>query len=236
MANKTTQQLYKVSTPCIDDHHNKEEETKSVGDLSNTCSQIVLKCLNLARIGRLDILWSVNKFARSIIKWTKACDKRLNRLISYIHHTCEYKRYGHVGNTAKQCSLGLFQDSDFAGDLEDSKSTRGGTLCVLGSHTFVPISWMCKKQTAVSRSSTESEIISLDTGLRLDGLPAPELWDLIVSVFGNISHISDRTGQPVNGKNKSYNKIDVMKDIDSVPSNVQSARQEACMCLRTMKL
>ena len=32
-------------------------------------------------------------------------------------------------------------------------------------HTFVPISWMCKKQTAVSHSSTESEIISLATGL-----------------------------------------------------------------------
>ena len=31
MANKTTQQLYKVSTPCIDDHHFKEEEMKSVG-------------------------------------------------------------------------------------------------------------------------------------------------------------------------------------------------------------
>ena len=31
LANKTTQQLYKVSTPCIDDHHFKEEETKSVG-------------------------------------------------------------------------------------------------------------------------------------------------------------------------------------------------------------
>ena len=53
---------------------------------------------------------------------------------------------------------------------------------------------MCKKQTSVSHSSTESEIISLGTGLRLDGLPALELWDLIVSVFGNISHISDRTG------------------------------------------
>ena len=102
-------------------------------------------------------------------------DKRLNRLISYVHHTCEHRQYCHVGNTAKQCRLGLFQDSDFAGDLEDSKSTSGGTLCVLGSHTFVPISWMCKKQTAVSHSSTESEIISLDTGLRLDGLPALEL-------------------------------------------------------------
>ena len=80
-----------------------------------------------------------------------------------------------MGNTAKQCRLGLFQDSEFAGDLEDSKSTSGGTLCVCGSHTFVPISWMCKKQTAVSHSSTDSEIISLDTGLRLDGLPALEL-------------------------------------------------------------
>ena len=44
LANKTTQQLYKVSTPCIDDHHFKEEELKSVGELSNASSQIVLKC------------------------------------------------------------------------------------------------------------------------------------------------------------------------------------------------
>ena len=84
--------------------------------------------------------------------------------------------------------IGLFQDSDFARDLEDSKSTSGGTLCVFGSHTFVPISWICKKQTSVSHSSTESEIISLDTGLRLDGLPALELWDLIVSVLGQFSY------------------------------------------------
>ena len=137
LANKTTQQLYKVSTPCIDDHHFKEEEMKSVGELSQVCSLIFLKCLYLARIGRPDILWSVNKLARSITKWTKACDKRLNRLISYIHHTCEYKQYCHVGNTAKQCRLGLFEDSDFAGHLEDSKSTSRGTLCVFGSHTFV---------------------------------------------------------------------------------------------------
>ena len=34
LANRTTQQLYKVSTPCIDDHHFKEEELKSVRELS----------------------------------------------------------------------------------------------------------------------------------------------------------------------------------------------------------
>ena len=59
LVNKTTQQLYKVSTPCIDDHHFKEEEMKSVGELSHVFSQNVLKCLYLARIGRPDILWSV---------------------------------------------------------------------------------------------------------------------------------------------------------------------------------
>ena len=105
-ANKTTQQLYKVSTPRIDDHHFKEEEMKSVGRIVKSMLSNCFVMLILARIGRPDILWSVNKLARSITKWTKACDKRLNRLISYIHHTCEYKQYCHVGNTAKQCRLG----------------------------------------------------------------------------------------------------------------------------------
>ena len=142
-------------------------------------------------------MWSVNKFARSITKWTKACDKRLSRLISHIHHTCDYKQYCHVGNTAKQCRLGLFQDSDFVGDLEDSKSTSGGTLCIFGSHTFVPISWMCQKQTVVSHSSTESKIISLVAGLRLDGIPALDLLDLIVAVLqGSTYQSNQERGDP----------------------------------------
>ena len=98
--------------------------------------------------------------------------------------------------------------------------------------TFVPISWMCKKQTAVSHSTTESDIISLDTGLRLDGLPALELWNLTVSVLGNVSRVSDRSGKPESDDHKhhkSHNKIDAMQDIDSVPSNVQSASQEALL-------
>ena len=44
--------------------------------------------------------------------------------------------------------------------------------------------------------------------------------------------VSDRSGQPdhdVHERHKSQKKIDVMDDIDSVPSNVQSARQEALL-------
>ena len=59
------------------------------------------------------------------------------------------------------------------------------------------MSWMCKKQTAVSHSSTESDIVSLDAGLRLDGIPALDFWDLIVSVPGNTTQNHDRTEQPV---------------------------------------
>ena len=64
----------------------------------------------------------------------------------------------------------------------------------------------------------------------MDGLLALELRDLIVSVFGSVSQISDRSGRLVNDvkkHRKSEGKINVMENIDSVPSNVQSSRQEA---------
>ena len=65
LANTTTQQLHKVAIRCLHNHEFREEELGSVGDLSKVSSQILQKCLYLARIGRPDILWSVNKFARA---------------------------------------------------------------------------------------------------------------------------------------------------------------------------
>ena len=71
----------------------------------------------------------------------------------------------------------------FCWDLEDSKSTSVGLLCIFGSRTFVPFNWVCMKQTAVSHSSTESEVISSDAGCRMDGIPALDLWDLVIEVL-----------------------------------------------------
>ena len=67
LATKTTQQLYKVSTPSLDDHQFKKKELATVGELSKVCSQIVLF---LDRTGRPDILWSVTKLAQAVTKWT----------------------------------------------------------------------------------------------------------------------------------------------------------------------
>ena len=44
---------------------------------------------------------------------------------------------------------GLFQDSDFAGDLEDSTPTSGGFLCIFGSRTF------CAHQLDVQKSKLQ---------------------------------------------------------------------------------
>ena len=126
--------------------------------------------------------------------------------------------------------MGLFQDSDFAGDLEDSKPTSDGTLCIFGSHTFVPISWMCKKRTSVLHSSTESEIISLDAGLRMDGVPALDLWDLIVTVLhGNTNQSKLVRGNLSSSltRNSIPGKFDDLNNVDFVSSNADYSRQEA---------
>ena len=128
------------------------------------------------------------------------------------------------------------------------KSTSGGTLCVFGSHTFVPISWMCKKQTSVSHSSTESEIISLDSGLRLASIPALDLWDLIVSVLGNTNQSHKEQGDLLKNKREgcspphtihkrkqSQRVINDLDNVDFIPSNVTSSHQEALLYVKTTK-
>ena len=50
---------------------------------------------------------------------------------------------------------------------------------------------MCKKQTSVSYSSTEAEVISLDAVLRMDGIPALTLWDLVVETCHSVPNKND---------------------------------------------
>ena len=69
----------------------------------------------------------------------------------------------------------------------------------MGPQTFVPLTWICKKQTAVSHSSSEAEIIALDAGFRLEGLPALQLWEIVIEVF---QHHSDNKEKAK--KNKAH--------------------------------
>ena len=143
-----------------------------------------------------------------------------------------------MGNTAQHCRVGLFQDSDFGGDLEDSKSTSGGALCIFGSGPFVPVSWMSKKQIVVSHISTESEIISLDAGLRTDGFLALDLWDIGIEVLRSTNnsvqpkHTSIQETDALHSKTKTRKierrqKVDQLSDVDYVPTNTHSSHNES---------
>ena len=52
-----------------------------------------------------------------------------------------------------------------------------------------------------------------------------------VSVFGSMTQTTERTGRPVvtERSQKSQGKINVLNNIDYVPSNVQSSHQEAVL-------
>ena len=40
----------------------------------------------------------------------------------------------------------------------------------------------------MSHISTESEVISLDAGLRMDGIPALDPWDVVIEVLHSSTH------------------------------------------------
>ena len=133
----------------------------------------------------------------------------------------------------------------FAGDLEDSKSTSGRIMCIFGSQTFVPTSWVCKKQTSVSHSSTEDEVISLDAGSRMDGIPALTLWDLVIEVVHSSPNQTNKTkddGEPQRSLSATpqsnmrkpiptTNTNPDLTNIDHVPSSGTHSRSTAMLCV-----
>ena len=167
------------------------------------------------------ILWSVNKLTRSVTKWTRACDRRLARLIAYIHHTNDHRQRCHVGTTAQNCRLGLFQDSP----------SSGGLLCIFGSRTFVPTSWMCKKQTSVSQSSIESDIISLDAGLRMGGFFAHDLWDVVIEVFHSLNSKASTNQKNSSNEGRAKGAISITWPQTQIRLNVK----HSCTFLKTTR-
>ena len=76
----------------------------------------------------------------------------------------------------------------------------------------------------------------------MDGIPALDLWDLIVSVLGNTTQNHDRTGRRVvstseicspphtiHKRKQSRRVINDLGNVDFIPSNVQSSHQEALL-------
>ena len=183
LAHITVDKLKPASTPCLDENKITVDMHTTTGALAPVAAQIVLKMLWLARNYRYDIYYTVNYLARYVTKWSKACDAMLFHLTCYIHSTSQYVQQCAVGDSVSSISIALFVDANHVNSSEDSVSTGGALLALYGPNTFVPITAFCKRQRRVAHSSTESEMITLETGLRCEALPYMALWDAALEVF-----------------------------------------------------
>ena len=150
------------------------------GALASKASSILMKVLYGARAARWDLLKIVQVLATRVTKWTVECDRALHRLMCYINCTSEYTLRGYVGDNSASWRLRLFADADFAGERPGYKSTSGAFLVLASQYTNFPISAKCAKQTSVSHSTPEAEIVSAAAALRLAGLPTLDLFETVL--------------------------------------------------------
>ncbi|CAE7710334.1 unnamed protein product [Symbiodinium sp. CCMP2592] len=149
------------------------------GVLGDCAAAVLMNILYGARMGRYDLIRPVQALAslitngmayaiRSSIAW---CVISIRRSIL----TCM------VGLVMRlMLELVLYCDADLAGDRTDSKSTSGVFMCLLGLRSFMPLNALSKKQTSVSKSTPEAEIVSLDHAVYKLGLPALSMWEYML--------------------------------------------------------
>merc|ERR1712004_273133 len=74
----------------------------------------------------------------------------------------------------------LFADADFAGCTDTQRSTSGLHLAIRGPNSCFPIAGVSKRQTCVSHSTPEAEMVSMNHALRHCGLPCLDLWHVLL--------------------------------------------------------
>ena len=53
-------------------------------------------------------------------------------------------------------------------------------MAFTGPNIFFPLDGVSKKQTCVSRNTPETEIVAANAAVSLEGLPALQLWEIVL--------------------------------------------------------
>ena len=72
-----------------------------------------MKILYAARLCRFDLLRAVCRMATFVTKWTPECDRKLHRLVCYIHSSKHLRMIGWVGDKLDALQPHLVADADF---------------------------------------------------------------------------------------------------------------------------
>ena len=134
------------------------------------------------RRARPELSFVIARLARKITRWTRADDRAVDRLYSYINTT---EKFVLTGSLKVGCADSLFiknfPDADLAGCADTARSTSGMWIevCDGEGHSF-PIEWASKLQTVVSHSTPEAELVSMSRSLREFALPIQGMWSVLL--------------------------------------------------------
>jgi len=101
---------------------------------------------------RLDVMQVVGQVARFQAAPKESHIISIKRILRYLKGTTEYGLWYPKGNNL---IIQAFRDADWAGSIDDRKSTSGGEFYLGGCL----ISWLSKKKISISLSTTEAEYI-----------------------------------------------------------------------------
>ena len=149
------------------------------GKLQTIASRILMKVLYGARMARPELLKAVGRLACKVTKWTQQCDAELHRVMCYIKSTPNHQLVGWCNDRLEDLEIVLYADADFASDV-DKKSTSGVYMEIVGPDTRFMLAAISKKQSCISHSTPEAEIVAADFALRTEGIPALIVWDKIM--------------------------------------------------------
>ena len=143
---------------------------------------ILSRMLYGARLARPVLLRSIFSMARRIVKWRPTQDHQIYRLVCRLPGALSFWHFAWVGDAAADFQRRLHTDADLASDPEDSVSTSGAYVAIVGPRSRAPIAHRSEKQTAVAHSSAEAELAAADRGLRAMGLPALDARGTILGI------------------------------------------------------
>ncbi|KAM1385101.1 hypothetical protein PS2_031262 [Malus domestica] len=141
-----------ATTPCKP--HNSLLVTEGMSLPDPTFYRSIVGSLQYLTFTRPDIAFAVNSVCQFMKAPTDVHLGVVKRILRYLKGTMQY---GIVYSAATNPILNAFSDSDWAADLNTRRSVTG-YLVFLGNN---PISWQSKKQSSISRSSTEAEYKAL---------------------------------------------------------------------------
>ncbi|GAU13002.1 hypothetical protein TSUD_173010 [Trifolium subterraneum] len=140
-----------VCSPIVPGNKLIRDENGKTVDVTNY--RQIVGCLMYLLATRPDLTYSVCLIARYMERPTEIHLAAAKRVMRYLKGTLDL---GILYRRNEEMKLQGWSDSDYAGDLDDRKSTSGYVF-MLGSSI---ISWSSKKQAIVTLSTTEAEFVA----------------------------------------------------------------------------